>query len=204
MQEWFRTPDWDAAARKDFEQRLARARSSRPQYLRIKALALQRVGLLDEAIQLLERLRSEHPDAFDIPYTTELLGDIARAQGRLADAERHYRRLLSSPDGNGTTGMVEVSLSEVLLELGRPDEAAAALDEADRDSLETFHANLFRWLVARARIAAVRGTADEAAEAAARALDLVDAPSQYSRHPGVGVVETDDATIAMLEAMTRA
>lgn len=204
MGEWFRTPDWDAAAREDFEQRLGRARSSRPQYLRIKALALTSVGLFDDAVRLLERLRTEHPDAFDVWYATEVLGDIAREQGRLDEAEHHYRRLLSSPERNGTSGMVEVSLAEVLLEAGRADDAAVALEQADRDSVDTFHANLFRFLVTRARIDAARGHVDGAATAAARALELVDAPSQYPRHPGVGVVRTDDASIDALQEMTRA
>jgi hypothetical protein len=44
-EDWFRTPGWDDGAREDFERRLARARPhNRPQYLKIRALALREAG----------------------------------------------------------------------------------------------------------------------------------------------------------------
>lgn len=95
MREWYRTPDWAADAQADFERRLRRARGQRSEYLRIKAAALQEAGLLDEAADLYERFLAEHPDGFGTTYVLELLGDVAREQGRLADAVRRYRDLLA-------------------------------------------------------------------------------------------------------------
>jgi len=43
--DWFRSSDWSGDAQEEFERRLSRAgASSRPQYLRIKALALIQHG----------------------------------------------------------------------------------------------------------------------------------------------------------------
>jgi predicted Zn-dependent protease len=202
--EWYRTSAWDAEARADFERRLSRARGQRSEYLRIKGQALQDAGLLDEAAGIYERLLAGYPNDVSVSFVQELLGDVAWAQGRLEDAARRYRHLLTLRPLLDSSGMVEVSLAEVLLELGRPDEAAGALAEVDEESVATFNAKLFRYLVACARVASARGDAERAATSSARALDLVNAPPQYSRHPTVGLVETDAATTAMLHALTRA
>ena len=202
--EWYRTPDWDAEARADFGQRLSRARGQRSEYLRLKGQALQDAGLLDEAAGMYERLLAEHPNDVSVSFVQELLGDVARARGRLEEAARRYRHLLTLRPLLDSSGMVEVSLTEVLLELGQPDEAAGALAEVDEQSLATFNSKLFRYLVTCARVASARGDAESAASTAAHALDLVNAPRQYSRHPTVGLVETDAATTTMLQALARA
>jgi hypothetical protein len=65
-EDWFRSPAWDQAARAEFELRLARARDhNRPQYLRIKGLALREAGLVDAARVLWQRVRSEYPTSMD-------------------------------------------------------------------------------------------------------------------------------------------
>lgn len=147
MQEWYRTSDWDEAAQEDFEKRLRRARSSRPQYLRIKALALQEAGLPHEAETLIRRLLAEHPDDdFERPFALELLGDLVREQGRLGEAEANYREALEDEhQPGGRTGLVPVSLTEVLTDTGRREEAWALLHSADAQNevLETFHHSRF-------------------------------------------------------------
>jgi predicted Zn-dependent protease len=204
MTEWYRTPDWDGDAQAHFERRLSRARDQQPEYLRIKAMALQDAGLLHEAAGLYERFLAEHPDALGTSYVQELLGDVAREQGRLEEAERRYLDLLARRPLLDSSGMVEVSLAEVLLEQGKPDEAAAALAEVDVDCVATFNAKLFRYLAAWASVAYARSDVERAASAAADALELVDAPPQFDRHPTVGLVETDDATVGMLRALALA
>ena len=201
VKDWYRTPDWDEAARADFEARLGRARGQRSEYLRVKAAALEGAGLLDDAARMYERLLEEHPDRLHESYTHERLGDVARAQGRLDEAERRYRRVLAFQPLKWSSGMTAVSLAEILLDQGRVDDAAEALDQAEESSVTAFHANLFRYLVAVVRVATAHGDGGSAADAAARALDLIDAPDQYSRHPGIGAVRTDDATVAMLKAV---
>jgi tetratricopeptide (TPR) repeat protein len=203
---WYETADWDAAAQEDFEERLSRTRArpaNRAEYLRRKGVELERAGLLYEAVRLYERfVAEEQANPFYVGWTIERLGDIARRSGQLADAERYYRQVLTTVGPHKSrSGMVEVSLAELLLDRGRPGEAAAALDDADMFSVTMFYANLFRYEVAQARIAQALGDTDAASAAAARALDLVGAPAQYSRHPGVGAVQIDDAIITMLRAM---
>ncbi|WP_164704417.1 hypothetical protein [Blastococcus litoris] len=204
MEQWYRTRDWDAAARADFEQRLGRSRGSRSQYLKIKAAALEDAGLLDEAVGLYERFLREHPGDFFVRYVHECLGGVARKRGRLDEAERRYRLVLTFRPLNGTMGMTEVSLAEVLLDRGRADDAAATLAGADQSSVSAFYANRFRYLTASARIASARGENRTAADLARQALALMDAPDQYSRHPGVGAVQSDDATTSLLAVIASA
>ena len=53
MHDWFRSPDWSSEAQQDFEQRLRRARAyNRPQFLRIKGLALADAGEAEGAREL--------------------------------------------------------------------------------------------------------------------------------------------------------
>src|SRR6266576_2652022 len=153
--DWFRDPSWDPVTRDLFEDRLSRARDwNRPQYLRIKALALKDVRELKAAKQLLIRVVSDYPDSVDCGFCLELLGDIAREEGSAEAAEWNYREVIRRwPDLNGTTGMVEVSLAEVLTETGGPDrheEALRLLDSALKRG-RLMNSGLFRWNIVLAR-----------------------------------------------------
>ena len=207
VEDWYRTPGWDEAARADFEHRLAPARSSRPQYLKIKALSLQDAGLLDEAEELYRRMLAEHPGDFFEVEVLEHLADLARVQGRLEEAEFGYRRVLAHPDVNMIgSGMVEVSLAELLMDRGLPADALQVL-EAATESETTMSAvtgmcdNFFRFHLARARVAIRLGDTETAADAARSALSVVGAPDQYSRHPGVGAVPADEQTLRELQTL---
>lgn len=202
--EWYRTSDWDEAAQEDFEKRLRRARSSRPQYLRIKALALQDAGMPHDAETLIRRLLAEHPEEeFERPFALELLDDLVRTQDRLGEAEVHYREALATGDSGATTGLVAVSLAEVLTEAGRPEEAWALLHSAtaETETLQAFDHARFRWLTACARAADALQDQGAAVQAATDALALVGAPDQYARHPGVGAVRVDEATLSSLRRL---
>ena len=105
--DWFRTPAWDEQARTEFEAKLARSASqSRPQYLRIKAVALDGAGLTDDALGLLSRVIDEYADSLDCAFAHELRGDMFRRRGDLAAAEVCYRSVIARrPDLNATSGM---------------------------------------------------------------------------------------------------
>ncbi len=201
--DWYRTPDWGRDDQADFEARLRRARaSSRPQYLRIKGLALEDAGKDDAAEQLWLRTLAEYPEDFEVVSVREHLGDMAVRQGRLNEAERLYRRvLMDAPDGSGTSGLVFLSLAELLTATGRPREALLLLDTADMDSLTTFTSSLFRWYVAHANAALAVGDRETASADAAHALWLAEQPSQYTRHPGVGVVTPDETLLLHLRRL---
>src|SRR5712691_10625788 len=161
--EWFRTSAWDAAARQDFERRLERSRAhTRPQYLRIKGLALIEAGNEEAAMELFQRVLRDHPGSLDCRMALETMAGLERKQGNPLIAERLYRDLLKRwPDLNATTGMANVSLAELLLEKGGRDSAEEALQQLQaalaRPGGVTLNANLFRWHVTLVRAAEAIG-----------------------------------------------
>ncbi len=185
--EWFRSSDWDAPARAEFETRLARARPyNRPQYLTIKALALEASGQDADAVTLLRRVLAEYPDSLDAAYSDERLADHYLARGDAPAAERHYRRSMElRPDLNATTGEVYIGLAEALSAQQRYEEALQALDYLPATNLTLNH-GMCRWNAALADAALGVGEFEVARDAASQALALLRAPDQFSRHGGVG------------------
>jgi tetratricopeptide (TPR) repeat protein len=200
--DWFRDPAWDRATRNQFEERLNRARvGNRPQYLRIKALALRDAGELQGAKELLNWVVSDYPDSIDCAFCIEMLGDIGRQEGSAEVAERNYREVIRRwPDLNGTTGMVEVALAEVLTESGanRHEEVLRLLDSALKRG-RMMNSDLFRWNIALAKVAEQLGDAETVSRAARTALSLTKLGPQFPRHPTVGLAGPDAATLAWLE-----
>jgi tetratricopeptide (TPR) repeat protein len=200
---WFRDPTWSRDARLQFDERLNRAQvGNRPQYLRIKALALRDAGERGGAKELLTRVLTDYPESSECAFCVELLGDIARDEGFAEVAEMHYREVIRrSPELNGTTGMVEVSLAEVLSEnprRNRHDEALHLLESAHKRG-RMMNSELFRWNVALARIAEQLGDSETVARASRTALSLTKRGPQFPRHPNVGLAVQDPSVIAWLE-----
>jgi hypothetical protein len=130
-------------------------------------------------------------------FCLELLGEIAREEGFGENAEMHYREVIRRwPDLNGTTGMVEVSLAEVLTESGsnRHEEALRLLDSALKRG-RMMNSDLFRWNIALAKVAEQLGDAETVSRAARTALSLTKLGPQYPRHPTVGLARPDAATL---------
>jgi tetratricopeptide (TPR) repeat protein len=210
---WYRSTAWDAEAQIDFETRLARAREwKRPQYLRIKGLAVSTWN--EEAAEaLFQRVIEAYPDKFDASSCQEHLGDLWRKQGKLAEAERAYRAVLEQGNGlspSGTSGCVNISLAELLIQAdcGREMEALAQLELLVtagqlRGSLGHFNDVRFRWEVALAVATDRLGQRENSERAAERALNILDAPDPFSRHPGVGKAHADEATVRMLRDLVR-
>jgi hypothetical protein len=202
--DWFRSSAWDASSQEDFERRLARARpANRPQYIRIKALAIAAGGQDVAAQVLFERVVRDYANSLDCRASLENLADMARMRGDLPKAEETYRRLLTQwPDLNATTGLAEVSLAEVLLDgpgIPRAVEALALLESAmRRGGALRLNANLFRWHVALIRAAEVIGDRETVKRAATTALRLADRGPQLARHPTVGLVAADPETLSWL------
>jgi hypothetical protein len=80
--DWFRSPGWSTGEREDFETRLKRVRvTSRPQYLRIKALAIEE-EVPAAAEELLRRIITDYADHWpEVAFAHERLGDLR---------EKHY------------------------------------------------------------------------------------------------------------------
>jgi tetratricopeptide (TPR) repeat protein len=202
--EWFRSRDWGIDAQQDFETRLGRARArSRAQYLRIKAVTLIDAGNLDAATALLHRVVDDYGDDWiQVTASHEHLGDIYRSTGDLAGAESEYRRVLMlSPNLSCTTGEVHLKLGEVLLAAGTDDLAEIEqLIVAARPHV-AFSTTAFRANVLDARVAAAIGDVARRRASATAALGLVNAPSQFSRHPTVGLVDASPSLLAEVADM---
>lgn len=186
MAEWFRSPDWSDDAQRDFESRLARARvGSRAQYLRIKAVALDDAGHSAGAQSLLQRIVSDHADAWtEVAFAHERLGDSCRNDGDLERAEAEYRQALAvSPSLSGTTGEVHVKLGEVLFQSGAGTTADIEQLLTEAKSHITFNSTAFRVNVLEARVAQTTGEVERRRRAATAALSLVGAGPQFDRHP---------------------
>lgn len=209
--DWYRSANWDEAARAEFDDRLARARAdNRVQYRRIKALALLDSGdpVRAAAARALLEENLATPDLFDFERVVALhqLAEIERSAGRLDEAERLLRQALSmaGPDGNGTSGEEETGLAEILLERGGQErivEAKALLDRRS-DDLPLFARSRYRLCVAQVRVSIALGKQDLAQDWALAALQVAgEKHSGLTRHPNLGLVESDVSTIEWLEAV---
>lgn len=203
-QDWFRSPSWNEDARADFEARLGRSRAhSRPQYLKIKALALQGARETAAAKGLFQRVLDEHPTSLDAAQCAEALGGLAMAEGKWTEAEDRFRLALKlRPDMNATSGEVHIRLAESLSAQSRFDDALKALDYVPVAKLGLNHSHC-RWNAALAEAALGAGEQRVAAAAAERALALLDAPDQFSRHKGVGRAQLSTQQVERLGAIAR-
>jgi tetratricopeptide (TPR) repeat protein len=90
-------------------------------------LVLWKQGRVDEAIASLHTAIEADPER---PATYDELGTILVAQGRLAEAEANYRLLL----GRRPSASAHQKLADVLMRLGRPDEARGEMEMAKASS----------------------------------------------------------------------
>lgn len=208
-EDWFRLPDWDADARAEFERRLARARPySRPQYLRIKGLALEKAGEVAGARELWERVVTgvDESSQSESWSASEHLAD-SYADEDPDQAIAFYRR---SMRGNrhlsGTTATQHIKVAELLIARGgRKDleEAGRLLQRWPAQADLPFPSAHFRWNLAVIDLAEAVGDLDGARQAAARALELAGRGPVFPRHGTVGVVDADRRTIKRLERLAR-
>jgi hypothetical protein len=129
---------------------------------------------------------------------------MAVDRGDPATAEQIYRRILALPNQSGSTGSVEISLANLLLDTSRGpdrDEASALLDAwMNRDQLKFDHV-LFRWHLTLIRLAEAIGDEETVRRAANTAITLAERGPQLPRHPGVGLVHADMATLERLREL---
>lgn len=212
--DWYRDPAWGKADREYFEEKLRRARPhSRPQYIRLKGLALARSPKRQErqaAPDLLRRVIREHSDdELQAAMAWADLGRFFDEEGEPELAAEAYRSCLEAEAemGGGLHTGSELALAEVIVcakwEHLYP-EALVLLDAAQRAGLR-FKVERWRWMIAQARIAARTGRTAEAALLAEDALTLLDDPSpDFPRHPDVGLIEPDRRTVRELQRLAAA
>lgn len=208
--DWYRSADWSAEAQALFERKLERAAlHSKPQYLRIKGLALLEAddpGIRGRGEQLLRRVVSEYPNStFDVSIAYDALANRAAAAGEIDAALGLFRAAMQAELGTNVKGTAELQLAELILSERRTEllgETAMALDAVLADDV-VFGSLRFRYAVAQARLAELADDRDRAAAFALGALHLaaVDAPISGA-HPTVGRVDADDYLLGDLEELS--
>jgi hypothetical protein len=210
--DWYRSSAWSNDDRSDFEERLKRASPhSRPQYLRIKAIALRKHGgpvQRAAARELNERVLREHPGAVvDATIAREELARLAEEDGLTDEAIEHWRAAASPPAKGVPTGDAYLRLPELLIQSDDPErwkEAASviALITPERDLL--FSSQRFRYAVVCARLADRNRDRDSAARFAEAALAEADRTQpDLRRHRDLGWADADAATVGEMERLAR-
>jgi tetratricopeptide (TPR) repeat protein len=208
-EDWFRSPDWNAEARSEFERRLARARPhKRTQYLRIKGLSLHDAGEIDGARSLWVRVLEDDGEyaAVQQPSALEHLGDSCASNDPLAALDFYERSLEGVRLGRGTTCTQHIKMAELLLKEPTTSNLERASDLLARWPEEThvpFPNAHFQWNLAVIELAQAVGDRDAAQEAARRALDLAGRGPVFPRHKTVGIVKTDRRTMKRLARLAK-
>jgi tetratricopeptide (TPR) repeat protein len=90
--DWYRNTSWDSATEAAFRAKLARSRTSRPQYLRIQASYLAE-AFPEPALQLIEEY-FDTGDEFDLPNALCARAEAYISLGRRAEAVAAYKEAL--------------------------------------------------------------------------------------------------------------
>jgi hypothetical protein len=210
--EWFRSATWTPEIAQAFETKLGRARqTSRAQYIFIQGSHL--TGSPDLSVReagrtLLRRVARDYPDEFHAKSATERLGESLAEDGLFDEAEEAFRETLrlcsESPIGrSGTTGTPDLRLAEIiLLRSGaiRLEEVSALLHAVEPEvRRQAIMRNVvFRFLLASARVAHLRGDPGAAGLAREALAVAAEASPSIPRHPDVG---RPSATVAQLSEL---
>jgi len=211
--DWYRSSRWDRRARDEFERELAAEKpEERAESLRIKGLTLLESDLpwrRRAGEELLHRLLRDHgDDAWAVAGAHAHLAEYYERRGRAEDALAHYRACWQAEQDDGhISHETELKLAALLVATGEAGDS----DEADRLLALKFRHGVIdsseRWQysVTRARLAALRGQADEAAFFARVALRVLERNEPvYAKHPEVGLVETDRASVREVKRLAAA
>lgn len=202
--DWYRSPEWDEVAERDFRDRLARAsRHNQIQYRRIKGITLLTTGDPAKAAAgrrlLIEVVESAEAAEFEKVMALSNLGERALREGRLDEAEANLREALeiSRPDGSGISGMEEAWLAQVALARGDRDgmrEGLLLIERRATDPPLILTARFELYLTA-AKLASAFEDPAAAATWARAALTLADVKhSGLANHPTLGLVEVNKDT----------
>ena len=206
MPDWFRSESWD---RESFEQRLARARPhSRPQYLKIQGLTFLESGrpeLQPIAIELLERVYADESEeaAFERPTAPEYLGQAYEAAEDFQRAASLYLEAIERQRAGNQKGTPELRLGAMVVRERLSSYYRTAfeiLTDPALDSDAWFDSQRFERAKCVAFLAELLGEQAIARESAADALSIATARTgpQFRRHPTVGLIVTDKATLKAL------
>src|ERR1700730_8618049 len=158
---WFRSPDWDPEAERDFRNRIARSRSDskRSQYIRIKALALLKSpttrasgqALLREVIDRYRAQRLQLVTALeDLGQSLEEDGDFSAAEEAYRTCQFQFRRQIG-----GYSHRCAFMLARLIVasrQRSKYWEVETLLEQAVNYRHGFFNSELFEFAVLRARL----------------------------------------------------
>ena len=188
--DWFRSADWSAEARKLFRRKLGRARDQKWFYLRVKAAAIAD-DHPEEALALYqEYLDNDGGEAPPIHYAMAILHWKQAREDKLF--EYLDRAMGDSGMGLGATGAMENAFVSALLGRTERYERAMALfepwDRAARQSMGRDFVRSFAGAYGSAIILNHLGRAEEAREAALTALEWTEKEAgPIPGHPQIGL-----------------
>lgn len=215
-EDWYRNTSWDKTIEADFETRLKRSRGAfhKAQYLRIQASylldnsdkSIQMVGL-----RLMERLIKDFPtEEFSVIFGHEQIGDYFLKQGDFDIAEQQFRVVTeyykNKKSRSGTSGIADLKLAETILtsnQVGKFEEAYKLCKEYPIGEL-TMNSDKFYFAALAARLCDKMNKKEEARDYAKTAINLskITEP-QFSRHKTVGLVNTTDKQLRLLEQIAK-
>lgn len=197
--EWYAKKTWTEADQADFFARLKRSRSSynKAQYLWIQGRELEKVGLLQEAMALFDKMLAEYPEEFFLSLVCQHKASCLAKLGQLDEAIIFYRRALDAQrnfPNHFTQGPNEFGrfvVDHQLKKLYR--EVLAVLDELKAPGTH-FPGEIYEESGIRAIIHEELGRHEKAVEFAAAALSAAgQSRSQFKRHPKFGLVKDRDS-----------
>ena len=195
--DWYRNTSWDSTTEAAFRAKLARARTSRPQYLRIQASYLTET-FPDTALQLIEEY-FDTGDEFDVPTALCARAEAYLALGRTAEAVDAYKQALEWEVAHpGYISTARIDLPKLVAADRISSEYVYALDVLTTRFSPMDHqfpSVRYFWNGSCALIAYDQGEAVEAkefAERAMRAATETESPFRYHRTVGVVRDMSDD------------
>ncbi|MFM6830584.1 MAG: tetratricopeptide repeat protein [Novosphingobium sp.] len=119
--DWFRLPCLTDERQQAFELRLRRARSSRPEYMRIQAHALAEAKAYDNALTLLDRILADHPEHLGA-WIIESRADCFHKLGRYDEAVQDYvKSIARMREDPGLVSNAPLRLARLACEQERDD-----------------------------------------------------------------------------------
>lgn len=194
--DWYRNKTWNSATEAAFRAKLARSRTSRPQYLRIQASYLTEISP-ENALQLIEEY-FDTGDESDIPSALCVRADAYLTLGRIADAINAYKQALNWEEAHPyRISMARIDLPKLVAERRISSEYDYALNILTTRFLPTDHqfpSTRYLWNGSCALIVYEQGNAVEAREFAERAIRAaMETESPFRHHRTIGVVrDTSD------------
>lgn len=189
--DWFREPCLSEDAKAEFERRLSRSRSSRPEYLRIQAGSLLSAGAPNDALELVNRILSDYPDHLTA-WILDQQADCLRALGRSDEAvEAYIHTLEEMKRDRGLQCHAQFSLASLVYDLRRDSLYQPALEYLTEfwDSDPMFPAHEMQQFGWTAILLDRLGQSEDAKPPARRALAAAAKQrSKAANHPTLGLV----------------